>query len=162
MNAARKNRLTYVLAGLVLCVLGMGTLIIFPALPDPTSVSLIVRSTGEIAIPLPAGCARVASVDFDAMARYLEDERNRRGLIAHQWITCKELSKESLQFVNDTHWLPSYVPGTYQYRRTVIIVPYAQPVPQGSPIIAEVCLMPWPKYIRQIAGEGTGKYSVWK
>jgi hypothetical protein len=64
--------------------------------------------------------------------------------------------------MNDSHWLPSYVPGTYQFRRTVIIVPYAQPTPQRSPVIAEVCLMPWGKYFSQLAGQCNGKYKVWR
>lgn len=143
-------------------MLGMGALVIFSLWLDATCVAWMVHSEGEPQIPLPAGCSRVASVEPDSMVRHLEDERNRRGLLSLQWITCKEPPKERLNFTNDPHWLPSYVPGTYQYRRTVIIVPYAQPIPEGSPIVGEICLMPWKKYIRQIAGECTGKYSVWK
>jgi hypothetical protein len=50
----------------------------------------------------------------------------------------------------------------YQFRRTVIILPYAQPVPKGSSVVAEVCLMPWRKYISQIVGQCNGKFTVWK
>jgi len=64
--------------------------------------------------------------------------------------------------MHDDHWLPSYVPGTYEFRRTVIIVPYRQPAPQGSPVIAEICLMPWRRYVSQIIGQCDGKYSVWR
>jgi len=162
MNATGRNWRVYLLAGFLLCVLGMAALIIFPSLPDPTCLSLIVRSEQDALILLPANCSRNRSMDSDSMVKYLEDERNRRGLLFRQWIICNGTPESSFGFMNDPRWLPSYVPGTYQYRRTVIIVPYAQPIPEGSPVIAEVCLMPWRNYIRQIAGECTGKYSVWK
>ena len=159
----RKLRPSYFFAGLVmLCVLVMGVLILFPSLPDPTCASLIVRSEKEISIPLPANCARVSAVDPDSMVEYLEDERSRRGLTFGQWIVCKETTTGGFAFMDNPSWLPSYVPGTYQYRRTVVIVPYAQPIPKGSKVVGEVCLTPWWKYIRQIAGQCNGKFSAWK
>jgi hypothetical protein len=93
---------------------------------------------------------------------YLDNERNTYGLIPKEWVTCAEVPAGGFAFMNDPHWLPSYVPGRYQFRRTVIIVPYAQPVPQGSPVVAEISVVPWGKYIRQIAGKCDGKFAVWK
>lgn len=58
--------------------------------------------------------------------------------------------------------MPSYAPRTYQFRRTVIILPYAQSVPKGSTVVAEVCLMPWRRYVSQIAGQCAGKFAAWK
>jgi hypothetical protein len=153
----------YFFAGiLVVCVLVVGVLILFPSLFDPTCASLLARSEEEVVISLPANCARSRNVASDDIVKYLEQERNGRGLRFHEWITCREVPAGGFAFMNDPHWLPSYVPGTYQFRRTVMIVSYAQPNPQGSSIVAEVCLMPWWNYIRQIAGKCDGKFSVWK
>lgn len=153
----------YALAGLlVVCVFAVAVFIMFPSLPDPMCASLLARSEKEVPMALPANCARIRNLDSDNMVRYLENERNRRGLVFKEWITCQEVPAGGFAFMNDPHWLPSYVPGTYQFRRTVIIVPYAQPAPQGSPVVAEVCLMPWRKYIRQIARQCDRKFSVWK
>jgi len=144
------------------CLLALGVLILFPSLPDPTCASLLARSKEEVDIPLPANCVRSHNVASDDMVKYLDHERNGRGLLFHEWITCREVPAGGFAFMNDPHWLPSYVPGTYQFRRTVIIVPYAQPIPQGSPVVAEVCLMPWRRYIRQVAGQCDRKFSVWR
>ena len=152
----------FLLGLLVLCVLTLGVLILFPSLPDPTCAALLARSEQEVPIALPANCARVGNVSSDPMVNYLENERNTFGLISKEWITCAEVPAGGFAFMDDPRWLPSYVPGRYQFRRTVIIVPYTQPVPQGSPVVAEICLEPWGKYIRQIAGQCDGKLSVWK
>jgi hypothetical protein len=104
-------------------------------------------------------------VATDDTVKYLEKERTARGLIFKEWITCRKVGQfqgAGLAFMDDPHWLPSYVPGTYQYRRTVIIGPYAQPIPQGSPVVAAVCLKPWRQYLSQIAGQCDGKFSIWK
>ncbi len=127
----------------------------------PSCLPLLTRSE-EAVISLPENCAVTPNVASDEMVKYLEKERIGRGLVFKQWITCQDLPRRGLAFLNDSHWLPSYVPSTYQLRRTVIIVPYAHPIPHGSPVVAEVCLMPWRRYIRQIAGQCNGKFSVWK
>jgi hypothetical protein len=154
--------LRLVVAVLALCFLALGVLILFPSLPDPTCTSLLARSVGEVAIHLPANCALVPDAVSDEMVNYLEHERSSRSLVFRKWITCSVLQTGGFAFMNDPHWLPSYVPGTYQYRRTVIVVPYARSIAQGSPIVGEVCLMPWRKYISQVAGQCDGKFSVWK
>jgi hypothetical protein len=148
-----------VLATIVLALL---VLVLFPSLPDPTCASLMVRALPDTLIALPADCGRSRSVIPDAMVSYLERERISRGLSPHGWITCTEVPANGFAFMNDSRWLPSYVPGTYQFRRTVIIVPYTDSAPKGSPVMAEVSRVPWGRYIRQIAGQCTGKYSVWR
>jgi hypothetical protein len=161
----RRVKPLHLLAGFLLVgILAVGVLILIPSLPDPTCLSLLARSEGEVAISLPANCARSRNVASDKMVTYLERDPNGRGLIFKEWITCREVPAGGFAFMDDSHWLPSYVPGTYQFRRTVIIVsyPYAGPIPKGSPVVAEVCLMPWRKYILQIAGQCSGKYSVWR
>jgi|SRR6266496_647933 len=66
----------YLLAGLlVVCVVGVGVLILFPSLPDPTCASLLARSEEEVVISLPANCARSRNVASDDMVKYLEHER---------------------------------------------------------------------------------------
>jgi hypothetical protein len=99
------------------------------------------------------------------MTSYLENERQQRGLIFKTWIICTSSSQMpnlAPNFEHDQRWLPSYRPLAYQYRRRVVILPYAQPIPKGSPVIAEVCLMPRRKYILQFAGQCNGKFAVWK
>ncbi len=152
----------FLLGLLVLFALTLGVLILFPSLPEPTCASVLARSEEEVPIALPTNCVRISHVGSDHMVNYLENERNTYGLIPKEWITCAEIPVGGFAFMNDPHWLPSYVPGTYQFRRTVIIVPYAQPVPQGSPVVAEISLVPWGKYIWQIAGQCDGKFSIWK
>jgi hypothetical protein len=154
--------LYFLLGLLILCVLILGVPILFPSLPDPACAALLARSEKEVPIDLPANCARIANVGSDDIVKYLEKERNTYRLVPEGWITCREVPAGGFVFMNDPHWLPSYVPGQYQFRRTVIIVPYAPPAPQGSPVVAEVCVMPWGKYLREIAGQCDGKFSVWK
>jgi hypothetical protein len=125
------------------------------------SAPLLMRSDA-VSIPVPANCAVTRNVAPDDMEKYLERERFARNLIFKEWITCQGVPVAGFTFADDPRWLPSYVPGTFQFRRTVIIVPYALPIPQGSEVVAEVCLMPWRKYLRQIAWEYNGKFSVWK
>jgi len=73
-------------------------------------------------------------------------DQNRRGLIPSACITCEHASRTAgLNFVNgrdsDPRWFPSYVPRTDQFRRTILMFPYANPV--GSAVLAGVALMPW-------------------
>jgi hypothetical protein len=119
----------------------------------------------DVTIPLPANCIQTTEAQPDNMVKYLENERNRRGLTFKKWVICKTPSQTAtpgFDFERDPRWLPSYFPGTYQFRRTVIILPYALPVPEGSPVVAEVCLMPRRRYLSQIAGQCDGKFAVWK
>lgn len=145
-----------------LCFLALGALILLPSLPDPTCTALLERSLGGVAIPLPANCVLVPNAAPDDMVKYLDHERSSRGLVFRQWITCEMVPAGGFAFMNDPHWLPSYVPGTYQYRRTVIIVPYAHSLHQESPVVGEICLLPWRRYIRQVAGQCDVKYAIWK
>lgn len=150
---------------IVSCLLIMFLWISYPVLLHPRCTSLLARSGSDVTISLPADCAQEAQVPSDRMTKYFEDERIRRGLIFKNWIVCKTSSQtptREFTFSQDSRWLPSYIPDTYQFRRTVIVLPYAQPVPEGSSVVAEVCLMPWRKYISQVAGECDGKFSVWK
>ncbi|MGB9434196.1 MAG: hypothetical protein WBQ89_18270 [Candidatus Acidiferrum sp.] len=146
-------------------VLALILLIFFPSLPDPKCVGFLARTESDVVIPLPANCTQTTDVPPDDMVKYLENERSRRGLIFKKWITCKtpnQTPTPGFAFERDPRWLPSYVPRTYQFRRTVIILPYAQPVPEESSVVAEVCLMPWRRYVSQIAGQCDGKFTVWK
>jgi hypothetical protein len=129
-------------------------------LRSPTA-PLLTRSEAAF-IPVPADCAFTRNVAPDEMEKYLERERIARNLIFKEWIMCQSVPVAGFRFADDPRWLPSYVPGTFQFRRTVIIVPATPPIPQGSRVVAEVCLMPWRQYLRQIAGQYNGKFSVWK
>jgi hypothetical protein len=125
------------------------------------SAPLLTRSEAA-SIPVPANCALTQNVASDEMERYLERERFAGNLIFKEWITCQGAPVAGFRFADDPRWLPSYVPGTFQFRRTVIIVAAAPPSPEGSRVAAAVCVMPWRQYLRQIAGQYRGKFSVWK
>jgi hypothetical protein len=146
-------------------VLALILFIFFPSFPDPKCAALLAQPENDVTIPLPGNCIQTTEAPPDIMVKYLENERNRRGLIFKKWVSCKTPGRtETLSFAleRDPRWLPSYVPGTYQFRRTVIILPYAPRVPEGSPVAAEMCLMPRRSYVLQIAGQCDGKFAIWK
>jgi hypothetical protein len=153
---------SFLVGGVLILIL----LIFFPLWPpDPRCAALLALPEEDVVIRLPANCTLSADVPADDMVKYLENERKRRGLVFKKWITCKTSSqtpKAVFDFDHDPRWLPSYVPLTYQFRRIVVILPYARPIPEGSPVVAQVCLMPRRRYISQIAGECNGKFAVWK
>lgn len=133
--------------------------------PDPQCAALLAISDQEVATPIPTKCIEISEVPRDAMVKYLDNERIQRGLVFKTWITCKwsgAASKPTLDFEHDPHWLPSYSPLTYQFRRTVVILPYGQSALWETPVTAEVCLIPKRRYASQIAGECDGKFAVWK
>ena len=137
----------------------------FPAVLGPRCASLLIRSTSEAQVPLSDDCAETMSAPPDAMMRYLDAERKSRGLIFRKWVVCRTAAasqRTTFPFDRDPRWLPSYVPRTYQFRRTVVILPYARPLPEGSRIAGEVCVVPWRRYTSQIAGECGGEFSYWK
>jgi|SRR5581483_5115667 len=130
--------------------------------PDSACVSILLRSHESVEVPLPTNCAEKPAMDADETVKYLERERSSRGFTFRGWITCEGAPAGKFAFLNDPRWLPSYVPGTYQFRRTVLIVPFAQKISRASPVKGEICLMPWPKYLQQIAGQCSWKFSGWK
>jgi len=154
---------SFLVVGLLLVIIFW---IFFPHWPpDPRCAPLLAISEQDLAIPLPTNCTESTEVPPDAMVTYLENERKQRGLVFKKWIVCKSLgaaSKPRFDFEHDPLWLPSYRPLSYQFRRTVVILPYAQSVPEESPVAAEVCLMPKRKYASQIAGQCDGKFALWK
>jgi hypothetical protein len=117
-------------------ILAIAFFVAFPDLTASSCIPLLLHSIGEETIPIPAHCRQTADVPPDRMTGYLE--QNRRGLIHKAWITCEDASRTAgLNFVNgrdsDPRWFPSDVPRTYQFRRTILIFPYANPVPQDLP-----------------------------
>ena len=147
---------------ITICTLVLVALLLFPIITEPDCLSMAWRSQEHIQIPLPANCTETPTIAEDQTVKYLEHERSRRGLAFRGWITCEGAPKRVFAFLRDPRWLPSYVPGTYQFRRTVLIVPFAHAASQSSPVQGEICVMPWLKYCRQIAGQCSGKFSGWK
>lgn len=158
----RAVRLSLTAVVLLVCGAAIILIIIFQGMPDFRCVRLIEESVGDVKIALPANCALTPKADADEMVKYLERERATRNLVFRDLIICKGTPGEGFSFLNDHRWMPSYVPETYQFRRTVVILPYAQPVPKGSPVVAEVCRMPWRRYIRLVAGQCHTKFLVWQ
>jgi hypothetical protein len=146
-------------------ILIVGGRIVFPLLSEPACTLLLAGSAGEVEVPLPNHCSETDNIHPDNMVRYLENDRDERNLVFKKWIVCDPPMRApgtQFAFESDPRWLPSYIPLTYQFRRTVVVLPYARPIPQGSRVVGEVCLMPWRKYASLIAGQCNGKFSVWK
>ena len=96
-------------------VLALILFLFFPSLSNPRCVALLARPESDVVIPLPANCIQATDAPSDDMVKYLENERNRRGLIFKKWITCKapnQTTTPGFAFERDPHWLPSYVPRT--------------------------------------------------
>jgi len=131
----------------------------------PQCAALLANSRSDVAIPLPPDCAQTNQVKADEMVAYFDRERIKRGLAFKAWVVCSTNGQTALSrfgFDQDSRWLPSYAPNTFQFRRSVVILPFAQPVPKGSPVIAALCVVSWRKYISQVAGQCDGKFSIWK
>jgi hypothetical protein len=100
------------------------------------------------------------------MVQFLENDRRSKGLIFKEWITCRPLEPQQTRdfaVLRDPRWMPSYVPQTYQFRRIVIIFPYDQAAGLGSsPVVGEVTLTPWGRYVLQIGTECKGKFALWQ
>ena len=133
--------------------------------PEPGCADLINDSNGTTAISLPPGWELRDTVPRDDRVQYLDSERKRRGLLFEKWIVVDGPTGTSplgLPLEGDPRWLPSYVPRTYQFRRTVVVLPYGPAVLKSSPVEGEVCVMPERKYTSLISGQCDGKFSVWK
>jgi len=155
------------LVWILLCIVFVTSLVAYFYIPsaDPRCITLLAHPDGDVAVPMPANCFLTNDAPADQAVKYFENERKQRGLIFKAWILCKPSGKpQTTQFAltNDPHWLPSYVPGAYQYRQTVILLRFVPTTIQESTVAGEVCLMPKRRYASQIAGQCDGKFSVWK
>ena len=147
------------LAGAILPI----TLILVVFLVERPCVSLL--AAGEPPIMLPKDCALKDKAPTGQSFEHLEAERLQRGLKRQGWIECASSASarawlSSLE--TDHRWLPSYVPGTYEWRRTVIVVGGSPSSTAGAQVIAEVCVIPWWRYTQQIRGQCDKKFAVWK
>jgi hypothetical protein len=132
---------------------------------DLKCLALLIHSAPDVAIFLPEGCSFVRDVPEDPLVQYLEKEQRSQHLIRKEWITCAPLEPNHTRdfvMLRDSRWLPGYVGQTYQFRRTVVIFPYTRVSPDESRVVAEVCIVPWIRYTREIAGNCDGTFSVWK
>jgi hypothetical protein len=151
------------IAWILLACAILGTGMVYLALPERACWSLMEE--GVPPIPLPADCSLADRSPVGASLESFKAERRERGIAHQSWIECNSVAgvkgwPTSLNM--DRRWLPSYVAGTYQWRRIVVVLAQVPSAPQGAQVIAEVCRMPWWKYIRQIRGECDGKFAVWK
>jgi hypothetical protein len=132
---------------------------------DPRCAALLTISDQTVAIPLPPNCVESSEATPDALVKHLDNERKQRGLVFKKWIICKSsgaASEPTFDFEHDSRGLPSYRPRTYQFWRTVVILPYGQSAPRESPVAAEVCFIPKQRYASQIAGQCDGTFALWK
>ncbi|HEY2548881.1 MAG TPA: hypothetical protein VGI46_22590 [Candidatus Acidoferrum sp.] len=157
---------------LVFAFLGVALFLIwFPF--ERSCISLL--AAGEPPMMLPEECALSEAAPTGQILEKLEAERNRRGLRHQSWIACASPASAQLWLKKidaDPRWLPSYEPGRYEWRRTVIVLgsgPSAtgknSPSPSstaGARVTAEVCLMPTWRYFQLIRGQCDAKFAVWK
>jgi hypothetical protein len=132
-------------------------------LAERSCVSLL--AAGEPPIMLPQDCTVKRTAASGQGFEQLEAERLRRGLKRQGWIECGTSANarawlDSLEA--DRRWLPSYVAGTYEWRKTVIVVGGGPSSGAGAHVIAEVCVMPWWRYFQLVRGQCEGKFAVWK
>ena len=117
----------------------------------------------EVPYDLPQSCAAVAKITTKRNFQALEDERKRRGLEFEATIVCK-LPVDLSRMTKNPDWLPSYVCCTWQYRRHIILtVPQISTQNESSgesEAVAEICLMPRWKYMKQLAAD-CEKFKIW-
>ncbi|HXJ05164.1 MAG TPA: hypothetical protein VNH65_08705 [Candidatus Acidoferrum sp.] len=95
-------------------------LLVFYFLPstDPRCIALLAHPDSDVVIPLPDPCMLTTDIPADQVVKYLENERKQRGLVFKAWISCKpsnQTQTTDFDFLHDPRWLPSYVPGAYQF-----------------------------------------------
>jgi hypothetical protein len=126
---------------IVASVLALIFFIFFPSLPDPKCAALLARPESDVDISIPANCIQTTDVPSDDMVKYLENERNTRGLVFKKWITCKtsnQTATPGFAFERDPRWLPSYVPLSIRSGARSSSSPTHSPFPKD--------LLSWPKY----------------
>jgi diguanylate cyclase (GGDEF)-like protein len=119
---------------------------------------------GELPPPLPVNCGATADVPSDSTLESLDQQREARGLLLQETVTCKISlpPKARRERGSDQQWLPDlYVNGRYQYRRHVFLAT-SQDVPGGTLFTVEVCLMPWWDYLKQPGDACWGQYAFWR
>jgi hypothetical protein len=141
------------------------TIAVFQCTPRVERACSSLLEQRDASMFLPTDCTLTERAPTgDALGR-LQAERSKRGLRHQSWIECASAlgAQEWVRAMEaDRRWLPSYVPGTYQWRRSVVVLGGRSRNSVGPQVIAEVCVMPRWRYIRQIRGECDGKFAVWK
>jgi hypothetical protein len=162
----RRRTGQYLLVALLVgCAVAAVVFLLYPGLVDFRCAPLLIHSVRDAEIPLPGSCSEATGAPSDSVAGYLENDRTERALLLKKWIVCGDPGQVSrLQFTlaRDPRWLPGYVPDSYQFRRTVVIIAHSKPASEASHVVAVVCLLPWRKYISQIGGQCDAKFSVWR
>lgn len=117
----------------------------------------------EVPYDLPENCAGVTQAQTGKNFQALEDQRKRRGLEFEGTIICKRPA-DLARMTENPDWLPSYVCCTWQYRRYIILtipqIPMQTESPGESEAVAEICLMPRWRYMKQLAGD-CEKFKIW-
>jgi hypothetical protein len=136
---------------------------LFPPFVERDCSSLLEQR--DVPMFLPTDCTLTAKASAgEALGRF-EAERRKRGLNHQGWIECASAvgAQEWVRAIEaDRRWFPSYVPGTYQWRRTIVVLGGRSRNSVGPQVIAEVCVMTRRRYLQQIRGECDGKFAVWK
>lgn len=117
----------------------------------------------DVQFPVPSDCVPVSEAPPASVLEFMEKRRTSERLDLVKVATCRtHQSVEAVwQRINDDHrWLPSYLPGPYQYRRFVVL-PATFETPNGTEVVVELCTKSRWRYYEQIVGD-CEKFAVWK
>jgi hypothetical protein len=126
--------------------------------------AIILHSFTLERIPLPRNCSLTQSRP-DAEREVLSQlEYWTRDLGHRRWIVCQGQPEAApLNPLANGGWMPTYVSGGYQFRRTLIRSAFNRSTPNGGKSLeGAVGLVPWSRYLGQIAGHCNDKFSGWK
>jgi len=119
--------------------------------------------SSTVEFPVPLDCINVSDAPPPGVLKFMEKRRTLERLSLVSVTTCRtHQSAEAVwKGIDDEHrWLPSYLPGPYQYRRYVAI-PATLNTPNGTLVVVELCKRSRWRYYEQIAGD-CGKFAIWK
>jgi len=155
----RRGRVIVVALGL--CVLAL----IF--VPRWTCSSLILDDLvpfgSDVSFPVPQDCAALNETPPGATLAAIEKERLYRQLDPGRVTMC-ETRQSARSFWEDLdrnrQWLPSYVPGLWQYRR-VVAIPATVETPAGTLVVVELCRERRWRYYTHVLGN-CEKSAIWR
>jgi hypothetical protein len=155
------RRALVIAIALSLCVLA------FVSVPRWTCCSLILDDLvlfgWDARFPVPPGCVTVNETLPGATLAAIEKERLLRRLEAGRITMCRtRQSAEAFweDLLRNPQWFPSYVPGTWQYRRYVAIAATSE-TSAGTLVVVEMCKERRWHYYKHVLGN-CEKYTMWR
>jgi hypothetical protein len=155
------RRALVIFVALSLCILA--SLFVFQWTCCSLILDDLVPLGSDVHFPVPPDCVVLNAPPPVATLAAIEKERLYEQLESGQVTMCRTqqtTSSLSEELNRSPQWLPSYVPGRWQYRRYVAI-PAAVETPTGTLVVVELCRKRRWLYYKQICGDPE-KYVVWR